>query len=516
MSEAQSPELLPPESTTVPVPTVPSVPVARLTSSLVLTVAVGDWLLWQRSAGLGAGLFVLLMTGLILLNRPCSALKPRHLLMTGLILLSAVQTAIRPSLSNFISYSALLLLLAGDTWYTSLKQLGSRWIREVWASLRVLRSWIDYIGACRRAVLSHGGKGGRGVLRLWEVSWLAVALVVVFSIVLGFGNERFGALMSDALSWFQIMLTQIALPHPARVILWGTLATVALLLLFPPRVKSDDNVWLDAELERFANRDIKLAILRTAVALAAVNVLFFLNNSLDVVHLWICRELPGTMMGRYSEYVHDGVYSLIIAVILSACMLAVLFQQSKEVVRSKWLKGLALLWVAQNLFLGLGVLLRLKLYVDAHWLTPKRVYVALFLVLIAAGYVLLTRYILKEGSFKRLLMANLLVVFCLFFSLQFVNVPALVADYNYHQWRQAPEKSIAEVELEQVLGREMVPLLAQIVTSGESTPAVAEARRSLSLWQHDLAIRVNEARWQESQWRRAQLLSIANVALHEK
>ena len=87
----------------------------------------------------------------------------------------------------------------------------------------------------------------------------------------------------------------------------------------------------------------------------------------------------------YSEYVHEGVFSLIAAVLLSAVVLSGIFLQDSAVTGRGWLKGLAHLWILQNLVLIAGVFLRLKLYVDAYQFTVLRVYVACFLALVRSA-----------------------------------------------------------------------------------------------------------------------------------
>ncbi len=494
----------------------PAVPVVRVTLSLALCVILGDWLLWHHSYGMGYGLYAIVLCGLIWLSRARAQLKSRHLLISGLLVLSAVQTAIRPSLCNFVAILAMLLLLAGDSWYTQISHLSSRWIRAAIGLPAFVYRWIDYAKHCRQFLLGRSGLTGRAIVRLWEVSWLGLVLVIVFSVFLALGNERFGEFVWEVYDWVYAALLDLSLPSILHILFWFVLATLGLVLFLPAAADNNYEAWVDKDLERYPCKQMRVALVRTAIALVGVNVLFLFNNSLDVVHLWVRQELPAGMGGRYSDYVHDGVYSLIFAVMLSASVLALLFQQQERVVQSKLLKSLGMLWVVQNLFLALGVLLRLKLYVDAHWLTPKRVYVALFLGLIAVGYVLLSRYILKSGNLKKLMLSNMLAVVGYCFVLQFINVPALVADYNFRQWRETPERSIERMEMGKVLGREMVPMLVQVVGSGETTSAVAEARRSLKQWQLKLAAEVEQGSWQEYQWRRVQLISMANAALEGK
>jgi hypothetical protein len=165
--------------------------------------------------------------------------------------------------------------------------------------------------------------------------------------------------------------------------------------------------------------------------LAVLNVLFCYVNTLDVVYLWSRAALPEGV--NPSAFLHEGVQSLILAVLLSAAILVVLFQQ-RLADGSRTLHILSTAWVLQNLAVIAGVFLRLKLYVDAFELSLLRVGVALFLVLVIAGYALLTLYFWRGKGLEWLLRANVLATFCLFFIVQFIDLNGAVANYNVARW----------------------------------------------------------------------------------
>ena len=136
-----------------------------------------------------------------------------------------------------------------------------------------------------------------------------------------------------------------------------------------------------------------------------------------------------------SEFVHSGVSSLIFATLLSAVVLTTMFQQSIEIVRSRGLKALALLWIVQNLVLIAGVFRRLSLYVEGYQLSEQRIYVGCFLLLVTTGFGLLAWHVARDGSLRTLIFRNVLAIFALFFVLQFPDVAGYVARSNVNQWR---------------------------------------------------------------------------------
>ncbi len=491
---------------------VPVARVGRVAFSLLVLVALGDWLLWEQAVGLSSGLYALLLAAGILLNRSGMTWHWRHGLQVGLLALAAIQTALRPSLSNALVSWTLLLVIAGDTALPALRPVWLRWGRAAFSALGFFVSWAVFVRSLAWWTKQQPGGAGRRLARLWSVIWLAVLMMLGFGTLLISGNVILHGVFKRLYKNYIHVLWDISLPHPAHIVFWGILATVALVLLMP-RVGRWSGERCRREVPTFAVTDPTLARWRSLLALGAVNVLFFFANSLDVLYLWAERELPEGV--GYAGYVHRGVWSLILVVLLSALVLTLIFQQDASVSGSRWLKGLALLWIGQNLFLELGVVMRLTLYINAHaYLTPKRVYVMVFLSLVAVGYGLLVRHILWRRSFKQLLLGNALAVFGLFYLLQFINVPRLVADYDYQMWLKNPRYNIMQKDLYAVLGSEMAPLAVRVAESGLDVPAVLDAREQLRFgeWRGIYGKRWSPwGPWQSWTLRRAQLYQLLKV-----
>ncbi|MBC2594358.1 DUF4173 domain-containing protein [Ruficoccus amylovorans] len=488
---------------------------ARMAFFLVGLVALGNWLLWEQLPGAGSGLYALCLGGAILLNRPGLKSSPRHAVMLTLLVLAAVQTAIRPSMSNALVSWGLLLVLAGDTGLPGLKPVWLRWLRVCVAAVEFVAAWVVFIRSLYCRMADGGGRIGGQVARVWNASWLALLLAAGFGGLLVSGNAVLKNVFEKLYTWLIRAEWDIPMPGFVQILFWGALATAALVLLLPRAGK-----WTGArcrqEVPSFEVKDPQLARLRSLLAFAAVNVIFLLVNSLDVFVLWLDGRLPEGV--GYASYLHSGVWSLIFAVLLSAVVMTLIFQQDASVSHSRWLKGLALVWIGQNLFLVLGVVLRLALYIDAYtYLTPRRVYVVVFLILVVAGYGLLTRHIFFRRSLKQLLLGNVLAVFVLFYLLQFVNVPRLVADCDYRKWLENPEVNIVQSDLEGVLGVEMIPLLIRVAESGLEVEAVSDAQNELRFGDE---FKSYDAWWLLADWQswtlhRAQLASLLEAYREE-
>jgi hypothetical protein len=136
--------------------------------------------------------------------------------------------------------------------------------------------------------------------------------------------------------------------------------------------------------------------------------------------------------------VHDGVDTLIFTVILTAIVLTSLFHQEITVSRSRTLKALALVWIAQNIFLLLSCALRIKSYVLESQLTVLRLSCLIFLALVASGFVFLTVKILREKTISWLFGRCFLAIFVTFYITQFLDLAGFACNYNVARLEREP------------------------------------------------------------------------------
>jgi len=235
-----------------------------------------------------------------------------------------------------------------------------------------------------------------------------------------------------------------------------------LLYRLSARVRASASATVSRPLLHIFRADRGVAIWQSCAVFAVLNVLFFVVNTIDVIYLWSRTALPGNV--SFSAFVHQGVYSLIFAVLLSAAVIAVVFQQEVNVTRHRALKTLAWVWIAQNLLLIAGVFLRLKLYVDAYQLSELRVYVGCFLLLVTVGFGLLALHVWRSGNLSTLIWRNTIATFVLFFIVQFPDVADWVARFNVEQWRREPGRTLDLAYLE-ALGPGAWPSLCAVASS---------------------------------------------------
>jgi hypothetical protein len=267
-------------------------------------------------------------------------------------------------------------------------------------------------------------------------------------------------------------------------------------------------MWLGKPPIQISMEAVSLNSLRSILILAVLNAIFLAVNTIDAAYLWIGAGIPKDV--TYAEFVHDGVYNLITCVLISALVLTVIFDQSKQITANKPARVMAIVWIIQNLFLIASVALRLKLYVDEYQLSSLRVYVGFFLLLVCVGFILLTVKILRDKSFHWLVFSNVLATFALFYIVQFLNVDGWVANYNVERWLKNPGKELDITYLSH-LGPPAWPALAKAAAA----PGGLSARNCLDSCLDSERFAAEHRPWQSWQWRQSALFAQVNRSVSQ-
>ena len=421
-----------------------------------LLIISGDFLFWSHDPGVSLGIFATLAVAALIVAHS-GGVNARTLMIVALLVPSAIQTGIELSLSNLIVLGALGTIAFGETAFASLHAAWSRWAESAWALARPIAGWKWMPSILRRSPLA-GAQLGTASEAIVRVILPTAAVTLVFAVLLGAGNAVLGRWIFTA---FNSVVGWFADPELifARTLLWIGLATFALTILRPRETPAGKRLWHYAVPDLPQPKNGVLALWRSITVLAVLNVLFFAANTADALYLWTGGALPEGV--TYSQFVHHGVYNLIAAVLLSAVMIVLIFQQVPALRTAPAVKTLSLVWIAQNVVLITGVLLRLQRYVAAYDLSELRVYVGCFLLLVTAGFALLTVHVVRHKGLGWLLLTNLLATFALFFVLQFLDVRKWVAESNVARW-EADRSRTLDVDYLASLGAPAIPSLIRV------------------------------------------------------
>jgi len=137
---------------------------------------------------------------------------------------------------------------------------------------------------------------------------------------------------------------------------------------------------------------------RTAIlrSLVLFNALFAVQSALDVTYLWSGLALPAGM--TYASYAHHGAYPLMVTALMAGAFVLAAIQPGTSIVRSRLVRALVFLWIGQNVLLVLSSMLRLDLYVEVYSLTEWRCAAFVWMLLVAAGLILIVARIVLERT----------------------------------------------------------------------------------------------------------------------
>jgi hypothetical protein len=406
---------------------------------LILVVAAFDLCFWNvNGMGFSVAVFVPVLAAAILANREAPGWRPSTVIICALLAGACWAAAIETGTTNTLVLLILVVALAGDSYFENAEVAWGRWASQVIA-LAFAPGRIFWLSA--RLLEAIFGKASGSAAKIFAGFLLAIpalVLALVFGSLLASGNAVFGTWTGNFFDWLWKEFIQIF--NIGRIVMWLFVAFVALPLLRPARIASGWWNWIP-KLPRLPELvPTSGAIFSSALILIVLNLLFAVANVADAMFLWSGSPLPATE--EYKTYVHQGVDTLIFTVILTAIVLTSLFQQEIAVSRSRLLKGLALVWIAQNIFLLISCALRIKGYVAESQLTELRLSCLIFLALVAAGLAFLTVKILNEKSIAWLMGRCLIAVFVTFYITQFLDLAGYACDYNVARLASEPAHHI--------------------------------------------------------------------------
>lgn len=311
----------------------------------------------------------------------------------------------------------------------------------------------------------------------------------------GIGGVLFVILFAQANPLIENAFYGVALPAPWQLAIWAAVAASA-WPAFRPR----------AAALRWAGRlpDPEPRVPGTSLpsvllALGLFNLIFGVQNALDIAFLWSGAGLPEGVSA--AEYAHRGAYPLIVTALIAGVLALAMLRPGSESAGNRWARRLVTLWVAQNLVLVASSALRTTRYIDESMLTAWRIAALLWMGLVALGLVLIGWRILAGRSARWLVNANALAAGLVLTVCATVDLGAVAAAYNVQA--QRPE-AVDLCYLQMVGDGALLPVIAleRRPMDAATREKVRHVRRTL---QADLA-------WRQGQWGRWTLRGARRLA----
>jgi hypothetical protein len=223
----------------------------------------------------------------------------------------------------------------------------------------------------------------------------------------------------------------LRLPQPdiGRIVFWGAVFGAAWAVLRPRgrRWRLPSAVTAQGDWPGVSTASV-------AASLVVFNLLFALQNGLDIAFLWSGARLPDGM--SFAAYAHRGAYPLIATALLAGLFVLVFLRPGTPTAESRPVRALVVAWVAQNIFLVASTALRTLDYIDAYSLTRMRIAALLWMALVALGLVLICWRLMRGRSAGWLINANVLAATLVLTACSVVDLGALAAAWNVRHARE--------------------------------------------------------------------------------
>lgn len=253
------------------------------------------------------------------------------------------------------------------------------------------------------------------------------------------------------------------------------------------------------------------------ISLALFNLVFAVENALDIAFLWSGAPLPAGV--SLAEYAHRGAYPLIVTALLAGVFVLATLKPGSVTASRPFVRRMVVLWVAQNLFLVASSILRTCDYVAVYMLTAWRIAAFAWMGLVALGLVLICWRMLSARSARWLINANALAAALILTATSIVDLDAVAAQWNVRHAREVGGTGVALdlCQLNQIGSSALMPLIE--LEARPLAPAFRDRVRSARTqilygngdWQ--VGVERRQADWRTWTWRDAGRLRRARMRL---
>lgn len=269
-----------------------------------------------------------------------------------------------------------------------------------------------------------------------------------------------------------------------RVALWAAVLSGCWALVRPklPQRVVRRSAMVKPQRQRFTLVGLLFNEQAIFTSLILFNILFLGQNMMDATFIWSGADLPKGM--TYAQYAHRGAYPLMITALMAAFFILVAFKA--EAAPSKSMCALVYAWVGQNIILVASSVARLLGYIAEYQLTYLRIAALIWMVLVAAGLLLIVARIALHHSNRWLVNRNAAVLYSTLYLCCFINFGGIIANYNINK-ALSDSKTPDTSYLEYSVGVAAIPALATVEGKMEgstdyNTPCKIRERLQLQLW----------------------------------
>jgi hypothetical protein len=464
---------------------------AKIVAGTALVTLADQLFFFAEDAGATLGLFAFaVLTALFLtmktLRRDGPALAAAAT--ASLFVFAMVEDPSPLALALFWLFVSLAILLSRAGGFDD----GWRWAFRLAA--HGFRSLLAPIGDCRRLNAARRRRGGPRIAAHLPSLWLPLAGTGLFIALFATANP----VIANAFARLDVA-SLIAAISFARIGFWLLVAALLwplfrprLLLLAPAAAGDPDRL-----LPGFSIGSVTLSLL-------AFNIVFALQNGLDLAFLWSGAALPAGM--TLAEYAHRGAYPLIATALLAGLFVLATLRPGSAMAAQPAIRRLVYAWIAQNVLLVASTILRTLDYVEAYSLTRLRIAALIWMALVAVGLVLICWRIARGRSGAWLINANCIAALLVLAACSFVDLGSVAAGWNVRHAREAGGKGSA-LDLCYLNQLDASALLPLVDLESRPLPPVLRERAA---WTRNLImdrLEQDQRDWRAWTWRGARRLA---------
>lgn len=331
------------------------------------------------------------------------------------------------------------------------------------------------------------GRSGRKLVAVAAMLVVPVAGSALFLTLFAQANplidQGFAAIRLPALS---DVMGRLLFSLPFLLLTWSSLRPRRTLL--SPGIVSGSPVPLLPRLRRAT----------LILSLVAFNLIFAVQNGLDLAFLWSGAPLPEGV--TLADYAHRGAYPLIATALLAGGF--VLYAAGSEDDRT--LRRLITLWVGQNILLVASSILRTIDYIAVYSLTPWRIAALAWMALVALGLMLILWRMWRGRSARWLVNANALAAGVVLTAGCASDLGAISAG-----WNVAHAHSADDIDLCYLESTGPAALLPLIALERRAAGPILRERTGYVIDQVAARLIREQADWHSWTWRGARRLAAA-------
>lgn len=334
----------------------------------------------------------------------------------------------------------------------------------------------------------------------WFGRWIVPAgLGFVFLGLFASANPIFSGVLDDVGGALQGLLDALRLDlDAARVVSWGIVGWGAWSLL---RTRIPAEAQDGVVIAPMPNLLAPAVLVR---CLVVFNLVFLLQNAIDIRHLFLGEALPEGM--SYADYARRGAFPLVAAAMLAALFVLMAFRAGPASETRRSARWLVVVWLGQTVLLTCGAAWRLALYVEAYGLTRLRLAAGVWMALVALGLLLIGWRILRSRTNTWLVGMNALAVLVALLAWAAVDTERVIADVNVTHCAEmdGPGPSI-DLDYLGDLGAGSLPALRRLAAESRSAEVASAAQIRADLVRGEIEAR--QSVWHTWTWRGARLLA---------